>query len=458
MKKIKIKKIFYSIINNPNLILFLLILLTFYRIYNNWHFNPYWGYDGGEHIDYLFSLIKNNQIPSILENTVAWHEPLYYLLLWPLGKILYLIFNSELVLLKFFGVIQALLSVLNTYLIYKILKLITKSKSLIIILTTFLSFLPAFNQASTFLTNEILNYFFILLIIFYFLNNFIINKPNKYNYILLGLICGLSLLTKITALIIILSILIYFLLQLAKNKKINFKYLFVFLVLIIIINIPWFIYKNKHISPGFTINNQHFLEEKAIKLDERINFFLKFDFDIFIFPYWYSGGTAFWSMLYADSFYDYYGSIENKDYINYLLKNDPDKLVRTTHAPSYVTKKSKNLANLIIYLSPLLAIIIILGLGFLIFSFLKTKRNDYFFYSTISLGFLAALLFFAYRYPYYDYGIVKSIFIFPFYIFPVWGFFEMIKNKTTICKIFKVIIILYIIISIRYYFIVNFGY
>ena len=89
-------KRYYGII----IIIFFLLLL-FYRIYNSWHFNPYWGYDGGEHINYLFSLIKYNLIPSIDVNTIAWHEPLYYFIFWPVGKIIYLLFNgNELIILK----------------------------------------------------------------------------------------------------------------------------------------------------------------------------------------------------------------------------------------------------------------------------------------------------------------------------------------------------------------------
>jgi 4-amino-4-deoxy-L-arabinose transferase-like glycosyltransferase len=447
--------------NNREIFLLILFFLLFlYRLHNNWYFNPYWGYDGGEHINYLFSLIKDNQIPSILKNTIAWHEPLYYLILWPIGKFIYFFTNNELVLLKSFGVFQAILSVSTTYIIYRIINLLNQSYWLTLTITAFLTFLPPFNQASTFLTNELLNYFFILLIILYFLNNFILKKTEtrKKDYLILAVICGLALLTKITALIVILSILIFFIFNLYSEKKLQFKSLLLFFVIIIAMNTPWFIYKHFYISPGFSINNQHFLEPKPLKLDNRINFFLKFDTDIFIFPYWYSGGRSFWSMLYADSFYDYYGTIENKNYINYLIKNKPSKLARTTHASTYVTQKNKNLTNIILYLSPFLALMIILGFIYLIFKFFKTKKSSFLFYLVVTAGFLLALIYSAYRYPYYDHGIVKSIFIFPFYIFPIWAFFEMIKKNQYILIFFQIIILIYLIIVINNYSIINFAY
>lgn len=453
-------KIFSKINSNQKkIIIFLLFFLLFlYRLYNNWHFNPYWGYDGGEHINYLFSLIKNNQIPSILENTIAWHEPLYYFILWPFGKLIYFFTNSELSLLKFFSIFQAILSILSTYLIYRLIKLISNSYLTIIFSTFLLSFLPAFNQASTFLTNELLNYFFILLITYYFINNFILKKATRKNYIILAIFSALSLLTKITALIPIIAIIIVLFYQFIKERSFPLKSLLVFLSIIIILVTPWFIYRHIHISPGITINNQKFLEAKPLVLDNRIRFFLNFDSDIFIFPYWYSGGRNFWSMIYADSFYDYYGTIENRDYINYLIDNNPEKLVRTTHAPTYVTKKNKELTDKIIYLSPFLALMIILGFIYLFIKFIKTKKKSFLFYLIFTIGFMSALIYSAYRYPYYDHGIVKSIFIFPFYIFPFWAFFEMIKNIKYLKILSLGIIIIYLILIINNYLIINFSY
>ena len=458
---LKILNKFWNKIRTTDKIYFFLFffLLALYRIYNCWHFNPYWGYDGGEHIGYLFSLIKNNQIPSILENTVAWHEPLYYLLLWPFGKIIYFISHgSELAVLKSFGFMQAVLSVSVSYLIYRIFKLITSSNSLVFFLTVLITFLPPLNQASTFLTNELLNYFFIFLIIFYFLENFILKIPKKNNYIFLAIFCGAALLTKITAVVVVLSIIIIFIFRFFKTKNIEWKNIFIFFVIIILINTPWLIYKNKFIVSGVSINNTSFLEPRPLALDDRINFFLKIDKDILIFPYWYSGGTSFWSMFFADSFYDYYGSIENRDYVNYLIENNPDKLVRTTHAPSYVTSEHKNLADILVYFGMIMTLITLVGFGFLLFSLVKKKRDDYLFYSLITFGFLSAIIFSAYRYPYYDHGIVKSIFVFPFYIFPIWGFFEMIKKNKYITIFFKTVLCFYILILLKYYLIFNFGY
>lgn len=452
-------KIWLKIKDHRYYIFYFLFFLAIYRIYNAWHFNPYWGYDGGEHIDYLFSLIKNNQIPSILDNTVAWHEPLYYFLLWPIGKLLYFFSGGEtLIVLKAFGVLQSLISVAVSYLIYKVFRLIAGSINIAIYLTIFLTFLPPLNQASTFLTNELLNYFFIFLIFWYFLSRFIFNIPKRINFTNLGLICGLALLTKITALIAVLSIVIVFVFKYIREKGVKLKDVLLFLIILILLNVPWIVYKNINIVSGFSVNNTNLLESKPLALDERLNFFTNFDTDIFVFPYWYSGGRSFWSMLIADSFYDYYGTIENKDYINHLIINDPQELVRTTHAPSYVSVSHHALAKILVYYALFISVMLIFGLGFVFLKYLKSGQYEYLFFSVSSFGFLAAIIYSAYRYPYYDHGIVKSIFIFPFYVFPIWGFFEMIKKYRHILNILLTLIATYVIIILKYYLVINFAY
>jgi hypothetical protein len=266
------------------------------------------------------------------------------------------------------------------------------------------------------------------------------------------------MLVKITAVIVIIAILIVLVARYLRARDIKLKYLFFFIILIIIINIPWVVYKNKFIISGFSINNNNLLSAKPLVLDDRLNFFLKFDADIFEFPYWYSGGRGFWSMFFADSFYDYYGTIENKDYVNYFIEHDSKQLVRTTHLPSYVTIEHRRMATIMVYLGVVMSLFVISGIFVLLINLLREKSFNYLFYSLIVFGFLTALLYSSYRYPYYDHGIVKSIFIFPFYLFPIWSFFELAKRKKFLSIPVFIISMAYIIFLVRYYLITNFGY
>ena len=202
-------------------------------------------------------------------------------------------------------------------------------------------------QASVFTTNELLNYFFHFLLLFIFLKYFYQNTPQTKHFILLGIISGLALLTKITAIILIVLIFSYVLIRLPRTQPCNKvvvrgisaialssrpkqsgaegskakvghskSIIFAFLLscfLAFLIILPWQIYRHNHVLSDFSINNYQYLQKLPLKLDNRINFYTNIDFNIFKFPYWYSGATSFTSMLYADTFYDYYGVMQNQD-------------------------------------------------------------------------------------------------------------------------------------------------
>lgn len=435
--------------------------IAVFRLWNSWHFNPYWGYDGGEHINYLFSLIHHGQIPSINENTIAWHEPLYYFLLWPIGKAVYILSDgSDLAVLKSFGVVQALLSVAVSVVLYAMLRRISSSQWTALLVTALVSLLPPFNQASTFLTNELLNYFFIFLLIHYFITHFLRAHPQRRHYAWLGLIAGVALITKITALIAVMAMGGICIVRALRGQPVDGVGILIGIVVIAAINAPWLLYKRSVVIDSFSINNTDFLQPQPLTLDDRVTFFLRFDADIFTFPYWYSGGRAFWSMLMADSFYDYYGSVENKNLITQLAR-DPssDALVRTTHTPTFVTKHHYAIARFQSYAAVVLSAFLMVGLGGLVYRAVgRGMSEEYLFYSIFSLGFLAALMYFAYRYPYYDHGIVKSIFILPFYVFPLWYFFEWIRRYRFIAAGAITFVFVYLGSILYYYWVTPFGY
>ena len=459
IKRFKRGEVVYLVI----LLIFFLFLIIF-RFHNALAFNPYWGYDGGGHIDYLFSIAYENKIPEVSQNYIAWHEPLYYFVFGGLLK-LALLFKSNLdfgLALKVLSSLQVILSLLTTLVIFKLTKLLTKNRVIIVLATILINLLPSFNQASTFLTNELLNYFFIFLILYYFFKNFVFKKKPLYkNYFILGLLLGLALLTKITALILLIIISLYLLWRLIISRKRikTSQGLALIILLVFIINLPLQIYRQQNDLDLISVNNTNFLEPQSLKLDERVKFFAFLDKDIFLYPYWYSGGRSFWSMLYADTFYDYYGSIENQNYINYLLGNDPSQLEKTTHANTYVTKNNFIISKILVWLALLLLVIFIWGLVGNIKKFINQRKSVYFLYSFIPLSFLASLIYFAYRYPYYDHGIVKAIFIFPAFIFLIIPGLEAIYklSKKTIYVLVPLVLI-YSLLIIQLYWVVKFNY
>lgn len=399
-----------------------LVFLIIFRVHNAWHFNPFWGYDGGGHIDYIMSLAQSNRFPSIEENYVAWHEPLYYFVYAGIAKIV-LIFTEDIKpVLKTLGLAQVAMSFCVSLLIYRILRQVTKHKPTILFSLILLNLLPAMTEASTFLTNELLNYFFIFLIITFLIGYIRKDKPTLLNALALGTVSGLALLTKITAIIPIAFVALVLIIDLFKrHRKTAWIRIILFIVPIMILIAPWQIYRAQNVLSAPSINNQNFLAPMPLKLDERINKYTWFDADIFEFPYWYSGGRAFWSMFYADSFYDYYGMMENDD----LIAASPiDDLVRTTVSNTYVTRRNFALTSKLVWLAIIPAVIMTWGVISMALLALKKKKRAL---PALELGitcsFIASLVYFSYRYHYFDMGIVKSIFIFPVYLFPVvYGF------------------------------------
>ena len=427
------------------------VFLIVFRLHNAVSFNPYWGYDGGAHLDYIFSVAQTGQIPSIQENTVAWHEPLYYFLQAGYLKIVMIFTDDIKILLKSLSVAQAVLSLATSALLLLLLKHIVKNKIALITSFTLLSLLPPFTEASTFITNELLNNFFILLLLVLFFYKVSDKQLTRRDAFVLGAIAGLAMLTKITSIIVISIIAAYLIYRAFLEKsRATIANAIIFILLVVLFAVPWQIYRAQNILPSPTINNPVLLEPRPLAFDERVKFYTFFDTDIYKFPMWYSGGRAFWSMIYADSFYDYYGIMENDDLIEQTAK---ENLVRTSVSDTYVSRRNFSLSSYLVWLALIPATIAILGIIAMI-ARARKKEIEPIFGLVVSFAFFCALLYFSYRYPYPDQGIVKSIFIYPAYIFPIaYGLDGKMKSI-----IFTPLLLAYIITLAMAFWVTKFNY
>ena len=488
---------------NKYLVLIFFCFLFLFRLHNALAYNPYWGYDGGGHIDYLFSLVQHHQFPDIAHNYVAWHEPLYYLIFASFLKI-FLFFGVDLdskIILQFLSLGQAILSIGTSFLIYKLFKLLGQnnnfSNEIIFFSIVLVSFLPSFNQASTFFTNELLSYFFILLALYYFLKYFYYSPIYQTKHcVSLGIILGLGLLTKITILILILCFLIYFFLDFIFRIKIKFfhyrllsasrsdsmvnlsdpsaiaqgpdqkqenikkRFFKISLVFILsgILYAPWLFYKSNNLLGFVSVNNPNFLTPQSLKPDKRLLFFCGFDFDIFRFPYYYSGARKFASMLYADFFWDYYVTIENQDFIVHARENNLENIIATNHNNhNFASFQNYYLNRALSFLS--LFIFAVFVLGFWDYLVRIRKDRKLFFKILIPASFLAASIYQAYRYPYYDHGVVKAIFIFPAFLYLVpAGLARIKKIHKKLYILFLFFLSFYVLCLVLLYWIQKFNY
>ena len=380
----------------------LLALLAF-RLWNAFHFNPFWGYDGGGHLDYIFSLVRGH-FPDLKTNYLAWHEPLYYLLMTGVSRL-----HSG---LRIFELAQAGLSLALAALSWSVVTKLTDKPWARGIAWVSWNLLAPVTLASTMVTNELLNYFWILLIL-----NLGLSEKWRARSVELGVICGLALLTKMTAIVAVIALIVSEILgdcpfepqkglSLWALKGTHLRKTFVIISIAALLYTPWLGYRALSGNDAFAINNTEYLAPAPLALDSRAQFFAKFDKDIFAFPFWYSGGRGFWSMLYADTFWDYYGMMQNRNQLAALPKEEK---ISTDHNGGEVSRFKLEVTKPLPWLAIPLALVMLAGAWQLL-------KKPFELPTLLTGALFAALIYFAYRYPFYDKGIVKSIFIGPAFL------------------------------------------
>ncbi|MBP6944703.1 hypothetical protein KBD61_00675 [Patescibacteria group bacterium] len=426
------------------LLLFCLLfgLFLYYQVLNTFSYNPYWGYDGGGHIDYIFSLAKDHHFPTIEKNYIAWHEPLYYLVDASVLKLI-LVFVTDYVLqLKLLVLLQTVWSALVLFLLYRISRNLLPIALSIITTALFFS-LPSFHAASLFLTNELFAYLFAFLLSAVFIQRLRRGNFLPWDGLLFGTIIGLSLISKITTIVPVgVCLAICLMLWMKRFSGLNLRFFVLTGLTVILINLPWQIHRYNHIAQGPSLNNPSFLTPKPLTIPELLGNLSTFDTRVFSLPYFPMGSGNMWPMLYSDLVSDYYGILDNVDKRNATPKTE---LFQTADF-SWVGPRHAWYMKKLIWLGIPLVGLMLAGLVEMIWQSLSKKRGMYRWIALygllLSTGYLAAQIFYMYRYPYFDMGAVKAIFILPGFFFPVlYGieFFYRLACKNVLGKILLVI-------------------
>ncbi len=392
------------------LIILLFIVIIFFRFNNALNYNSYWGYDGGAHLDYTTTIINEYRLPTFTENYLAWHEPLYYFILAIFGAIYKLISgtinNAE--MFKFLQILSAFFDVFFLFIFYKFLSLLTEKKSVKLLSLLTLGFFTPLILINNYLTNELFLYWLIILC-FYFIVKFDKVGWNYQKIILIAILSGLALLTKLSAIIFIFCFIVWFFYQTIYFKtKIYYKYLLLFIGLVFIINLPWQIYRAKNLGGIFTINNYELLQEQEIPQTKDITnkFWFNFDTHIFNNPFWQTGRNSFWSIIFSQTFIDYDNIGGNVDL------NNVQKQVKTGNG-RYLSFKTFNWAKIALKNGFLMLLVVLFGYALEIKNSFKNKfipDVNLFLNLFISASFLA-LIFNVLRNPFIERGTLKLIFI-----------------------------------------------
>ncbi len=402
----------------PLVVAALLVAYLWFRVHNVFSFNPYWGYDGGGHLDYVFSLV-GGRFPSIQTNYIAWHEPFYYLVNAPLLRTIIAFTGDYAFQIRSLSLFQAGWSVLALVAIYRVTRVLLP-RWVALSFTVLFSALPAFQAASLFVTNELFAFLFAFLISWLLFARIREERFRPFDGLWFGALMGFALISKITTIIPVSACVLTCLFLWRKGVAGLHVRFFVFTLLTIAaINLPWQIYRYNHIARGPTLNNPGFLQPHPLSLPELFQVTRYFDTRVFTIPYFPMGSGNLWPMLYSDFVSDYYGAIDNVDVKNATPKTE---LFQTADF-SWVTLHHAYYMKRLILVGVSLVLLVFLGVFVLVwrslFARLWQDRAMAGFGALVSFGYLAAQVFYLARYPYFDMGAVKAIFILPGFLFPM---------------------------------------
>lgn len=219
-----------KIITKTSLYFFSLFLLLFIlQLHNLLLFPVNRGFDALDHLSYINFLKINHRLPLANEGWELYQPPMYYLISSIFSKPEYIRY------LNF--IMWIIISIFSYYFFKKIFKndispvfgtIITISLPVIIYLTPTIS-------------NEFFSGILISLTLMYYVINR--NKFNLYDQIITGSLLGLSLLSKATAFVLLISISIDLFIIHYKKLNIFFKKIIFFLIIVFIIS-SWFYIRN----------------------------------------------------------------------------------------------------------------------------------------------------------------------------------------------------------------------
>ncbi len=429
------------------LILSVIALAFFIRWHNLWTYNTYWADDGGAHIDYWRILTEHHRLPALSETYLAWHEPIYYLILALWGSFGHILgYNGlnwlESLNIVFYGLFLGLVWLISYFF---------SQKNKWVSLANFFLFSVLFVgvKLSAYINNELLNQLLILLLVFLFYHWGLLSVGKIKRVFFWSIILGLAALVKITALIIFLAVIfVWFIYFLKTRQRFLLKYILLCLGLVCLINLPWVVYKNNHYRGYFSINiydakpHQNLLTSDAWQYIFAVNTHIFSDY-----PYWYSQPNSYFSILLSDSFGDYYNLFNVGT--EYLPTSERILTGNGRYSTQQLWQTMINTNRIA------LLIVAVWWLGFLwwLVDVFKNKKIDGydFFLVIVLLGGWSATLYHNLRLPYLEAGVLKAHFI--YFTYPLLAllayrqWWQVWKNKIWRFMIIFAPIIIYIFLA-----------
>jgi len=397
-------RFFYGLLVLLILALALVISLNNLAVYNTW-----WADDGGAHLGYIRTIAQENRLPSMTENYLAWHEPIFYYLAagWT-------------ILGQGFGVnhinwqdaFNILIFYFFLFLVWQLTYVYTaRNRWLALLALLIFSFLFTAVKLAAYVNNELLVQAMILLCVLLFYQLKLASAARIIPVFFWSLLLGLAALVKLTAVVVLLVAIIFWLVRAGRSRKWDYVYYaLISLTVVLIVNLPWLAYKQQAFGSAFSINLFEHEKRQEILTSSGWQYLTKVNFHIFYDdPYWQSPPPAFASTYFADTFGDYYNLFNNVDRLNALPLTEKIK----TDNGRFTTEKLKWRQIWVYRLAAVIMLIWLLGLLGQGFNLVRRKNPDPYawFLLLLIFGGYAALVYNNLRYPYLARGVLKSAFI-----------------------------------------------
>ena len=238
----------------------IIILALFLRIHNIFHITRTGPTTVERTLRTLQTIRHDGRLPTLEENYLAWHEPLYYLLtaLWVAVGAVFGITS-----LNWSEALQILFFFIAAFAVEGIAYRHSKGNKIVTVFSVMaFSFFFTAVKLSAYLTNELLAQALILSAVLPFLYGRLGEKsPPEYagksrkNLIAFSIILGIATLVKLTAFVALGAAVLTWLIAFARTREQSFLFsAAVALAIVGIINLPWVVYKYHHFDSVFTIN------------------------------------------------------------------------------------------------------------------------------------------------------------------------------------------------------------
>jgi 4-amino-4-deoxy-L-arabinose transferase-like glycosyltransferase len=385
------------------------------RLHNAFVWNPWWGYDGGAHLAYSVALAKTGHLPSMSASYVAWHEPFFYMLTVPF--------------LALPNLLPTLFGIATLGLCVFWLWRWTRHPTAVLLFLVLALGLPVVHTSGLFFSNEGLVHLLLLTALFLLTSErwtADIVDPRSWSgmtHICVGVFLGLALLTKLTAFLGVLTLLVWYGWRaLAQRRTKPLLAVIATCAIAILVASPWFLYKTKTFGGIFANPYETGRAQETLPA----HFFTSFDKNIFFSPFWPAGSNSFWSVAFAGTVTDYDGLLQNPDVTTLARDTVPSGINRV------VTRAHAKAAQRAIFLGTCLA-------PLFLFATMRTIRrvwrerkqpSGHTLITIFIAGSLAALAFNIWRFPSLERGNLKPIFIFSAVVLSVFLTAEAITDPT----------------------------